>query len=186
MKTIHLLVALLAVAATAATRVQWAPKSDKGFDQAMESGKFVLQLFVEPKCPECGLFEKTAFRDEDVLTLLESRFVSIRSNVATSEARADAENYGVETYPTVLFFNSKGEQIHEASLQGASTSAEFLRHLLDVTTGKFEKASIQSGVQATGTAVEGAKPTSGGWSRPDTSASIEPPPLPDTASQASP
>lgn len=185
MKSLILALSLSCAASAAAPRVAWAPKSDKGFDQAMENGRFVMQVFVKPRCPECGLLEKSALKDEDVLTILSDRFVAIRSDLARADGRADAENYGVETFPTILFFTSKGAPIESATLDGTITSEILLRRLLEITSEKAPGTGA-SQIQATGQAVQGATPSGSGWSRPDTSSRIAPPPLPDTAAPAAP
>ncbi len=186
MKSLFFALSLAVVAGAAAPQITWAPKSDKGFDQAMESGKFVMQVFVKPRCPECGLLEKSALKDEDVRTLLSERFVAIRSDLARPDGKADAENYGVETFPTILFFNAKGAQIESATLQGTITTEKLLRQLLDIGSDKSGQGGGSSQIQATGQAVQGATPSGSGWSRPDTTARIAPPPLPDTAAPAAP
>jgi len=185
MKSIPMLLLALAFTSGAATpKINWAPKSDRGFDQAMEQGKFVLQLFVQPRCPECGLFEKTALKDPDVAAMIEDHFVAIRSDVGKPEGKADAENYAVETFPTILFFNSRGQQIDAAMLKGATPTADFLKQLLDITSGKFAQQGTKGLLLTTGEAVRGATAsTTTTWSKPDTSAKIAPPPLPDTSSQ---
>lgn len=186
MRTLLVLATVCAVAGAAAPRIDWAPKSDRGFDQAMEQRKFVLQVFVKPKCAECALLDRTAFKDPDVLEFLAEKFVAIRSDLARPDGRADAENYGIEVYPTVLFFNAKGEQIEGATLTGQLGSSEFLQHLVNVSNGKFGQAPGPALIQATGQATTATAPSTSGWSRPDTSATIAPPPLPDTAAPGAP
>lgn len=187
MRFLILALSLAAAASAAAPKIAWAPKSDKGFDQAMESRKFVMQVFVKPRCPECGLLEKAALKDEDVLTILADRFVAIRSDLSRPDGKADAENYGVEVFPTILFFDSKGALIEGATLQGTIPSEALLRQLLDITSGKGVQAPGGSAqIHATGQAIQGAAPSGTGWSKPDTTAKIAPPPLPDTAVPAAP
>lgn len=187
MKAAFILLVSLIAGNAAAQKVVWSPKSDKGFDQAMEERKFVLQYFMKPKCTECALLDRTVFKDPDIVNYLEERFVSIRSDIGSANGKIDAENYGVETYPSILFFNSKGEQIERATMTGIIGPNEFLQHLLNVTTGKFEQATAAtSQIQATGKAVTEAVPQGTAWSKPDTSAKIAPPPLPDTTAPKAP
>ena len=186
MRTLLVLATACAIAGAAVPKISWAPKSDKGFDQAMEQRKFVLQVFVKPKCAECALLERTSLKDPDVLELIEERFVAIRSDLAKPDGRTDAENYGIETFPTILFFNAKGEQIEGATLAGQLGASEFLQHLVNVSTGKFEQAPAPALIPATGQATTATPPSTSGWSRPDTAATIAPPPLPDTAAPSAP
>lgn len=186
MRILLVLATTCAIAGAAAPRIDWAPKSDRGFDQAMEQRKFVLQVFVKPKCAECALLERTVFKDPDVLEFLAEKFVAIRSDVAKPDGRTDAENYGVEDFPTVLFFNAKGEQVEGATLTGQLGADEFLQHLVNVASGKFGQAAAPALIPATGQATTATAPSSSGWSRPDTTATIAPPPLPDTAAPRAP
>lgn len=183
-----LLATLLATGTASAQKVAWAPKSDKGFDQAMEQGRFVLQFFVKPKCAECALLERTVFKDPDVTSYLGERFVAIRSDASTPNGKIDAENYGIETFPSILFFNSRGELIEHASLTGTLSPNEFLQHILNVTSGKLGGTDNTSSgqIQATAKPVTAAPPPATAWSRPDTTKKIAPPPLPDTTAPAAP
>lgn len=183
-----LLATILATGTASAQKIAWAPKSDKGFDQAMEQGKFVLQFFVKPKCAECALLERTVFKDPDVASYLGERFIAIRSDASTPNGKIDAENYGIETFPSILFFNSRGELIEHASVTGTLGANEFLQHILNVTSGKLDGAPAQAPgqVQATAKAVTAAPPPATTWSKPDTTKKIAPPPLPDTTAPAAP
>jgi len=182
-----LFLAILAAAVgAAAPKIAWAPKSDRGFDQAMEQRRFVLQLFVKPKCPECALLERTALQDPDVVSLIGDRFVAIRSDLSRPDGKSDAENYGVETFPTLLFFNARGEQIDGASLVGPVGGSDLLQHLVNITSGKFGQETVKGQISTTGQAVVGASPSGTSWSKPDTASKIAPPPLPDTAAPATP
>lgn len=189
MKAAFLLIAtLLATGSASAQKIAWAPKSDKGFDQAMEQGRFVLQFFVRPKCADCALLERTVFKDPDITSYLGERFVAIRSDASTPNGRIDAENYGIETFPSILFFNSRGELIEHATVSGMLGSSEFLQHILNVTSGKFSEGAVASTgqVQATAQAVAAPPPAATAWSKPDTTKTIAPPPLPDTTAPAAP
>lgn len=186
MRTLLVLATACAIAGAAVPKISWAPKSDKGFDQAMEQRKFVLQVFVKPKCAECALLDRTVFKDPDVLEFLDEKFVAIRSDIARPDGRADAENYGVEVFPTILFFNAKGEQVEGATLTGQLGPSEFLQHVVNVSNGKFGQAPAPGLISATGQATTATAPSTSGWSRPDTSATIAPPPLPDTAAPTAP
>lgn len=186
MRTLLVLATLCTVVGAASPSISWAPKSDRGFDQAMEQSKFVLQVFVKPKCAECVVLDRTSFKDRDVLELLAEKFVAIRSDMAKTDGRTDAENYGIEVFPTILFFNAKGQQIESATLTGQLGADEFFQHLVNVSTGKFDRAAGPALISTTGQATTATAPSTSGWSRPDTSATIAPPPLPDTAAPAIP
>lgn len=181
MKAVLILLATVLAGNAAAQKVAWAPKSDRGFDKAMEERRFVLQFFVKPKCAECALLDRTVFKDPDITTYLDEKFVAIRSDFATPSGRTDAENYGIETFPTIQFFNSRGELIDRATLVGPVDSNDFLKHILNVTAGVFSTPSGPSQITATGQAVKSAPPSNTAWSKPDTTAKIVPPPIPDTA-----
>lgn len=187
MKAAFILLACLLAGNAAAQKVAWSPKSDKGFDQAMEERKFVLEYFTKSRCTECALLERTLFKDPDIVDYLNERFVSIKSDIASPNGKTDAENYGVETYPSILFFNSRGEQIERATLVGVLGANEFLQHLLNVTAGKFDPGTAAtSQVLTTGKAVDAPVSQGTAWSKPDTSARIAPPPLPDTTTPTAP
>lgn len=187
MKVLFVLLAGLLASNAAAQKVAWSPKSDKGFDQAMEERKFVLQYFTKARCTECALLDRTVFKDPDIVNYLDERFVSIRSDIGSPNGKIDAENYGVETYPSILFFNSKGELIEKATMVGVLGANEFLQHLLNVTTEKFDHGTAPtSQIQVTGKGVDAPISQGTAWSKPDTSIRIAPPPLPDTTSPTVP
>lgn len=187
MRTAFILLAALFAGSASAQKISWIPSSDKGFDQAMEEGRYVLQFFVKPKCAECALVERTVFKDPDVVDYIADRFVSIRCDQATPKGRLDAENYGIDNFPSILFYNSRGELIEHATLTGNVEPNDFLKHILNVTTGKFEQpSSSTSQIQATGQAVKAEPARATAWSKPDTTTTIVPPPLPDTAAKTAP
>jgi thiol-disulfide isomerase/thioredoxin len=180
---------LLVTAAVAAPQqFRWAPTSDRGFDQAIENGKYIVQFFTEPRCAPCAKMERILMRDPEMASLVRQDFVAIRSDASLPEGAKDASNYGVEDFPTLLFFDRHGKQLEGATLQGVPDAAEIYQRFSDVSAGTFDIGKALPSTPSSGTSLpiqlELAIPASTGYSRPDTTRSIAPPPVPQDSSEA--
>ncbi len=106
-----LLLALIAALAIALAQpeVNWVLSYEEGLIRAKAEGKPVYLYFTKPDCPPCMMMEREAFRDPEVVSLLNEKFVPIKINVLE---RADlAAKYGVPGTPTHVFLWPNGTPI---------------------------------------------------------------------------
>jgi len=89
-------------------KIVWNSSLTEGFRLAQEKNKNLLVDFFKGDCKWCKRLDDSTFTDRDVIRLgLEFYFVKVNAIKDSSVAN----QYGVNAYPSVLLFNSKGEEI---------------------------------------------------------------------------
>ena len=89
-------------------KIVWNSSLTEGFRLAQEKNKNLLVDFFTEDCKWCKRLDDSTFTDRDVIRLgLEFYFVKVNAIKDSSVAN----QYGVNAYPSVLLFNSKGEEI---------------------------------------------------------------------------
>lgn len=66
-------------------------------------------------CGPCKWMAKTTFKDAAVETFMTKNFISYKMDMEKGEGIEFAKKNDVRVYPTLLYFNSKGEFIHRAA-----------------------------------------------------------------------
>ncbi|BDS11786.1 thioredoxin domain-containing protein [Aureispira anguillae] len=64
-------------------------------------------------CGPCKWMAKNIFVQDEVGVFLNQNFISYKMDMEKGEGPAFAEKYGVEAYPTLLYFNAEGEVMHK-------------------------------------------------------------------------
>lgn len=109
--------------------------------QAKKENKFIFVDAYTTWCIPCKLMSKEIFPREDVGTFMNKNFISIKVQMDTSKADhpdvkkwyADAAKmkslYRVVNYPTLLYFDPDGQQVHRTV--GQATAEDFIRNSSD-------------------------------------------------------
>ncbi len=72
-------------------------------------------LFVDAYttwCGPCKMMTRNTFPDGDVGALFNQSFINVKLDMEQGEGLAFAERYRVNAYPTLLFINPSGEEVH--------------------------------------------------------------------------
>jgi thiol-disulfide isomerase/thioredoxin len=96
----------------------------EALDKAATQNKYVFLDAYTTWCGPCKMLAAQTFPDSAVGALFNERFVSLKMDMEKGEGVALATKYGVELYPTLLFFTPGGKLIHRAS--GFYPPREFL------------------------------------------------------------
>jgi thiol:disulfide interchange protein DsbD len=91
--------------------------------------KPVLIDFSAEWCAGCHELDRKVFANPDVAPLLQ-RFVPLRVDATNPEdpkIEALFEQYNISGLPTVIFLNSKGEEVKEARVEGSVSKSSFLK-----------------------------------------------------------
>ncbi|MDC0892205.1 thioredoxin family protein [Pseudomonadales bacterium] len=94
-----------------ADEIQWfSGDVGQAFLQAKEEGKPIFLYWGAVWCPPCQEIKQTVFKSRRFISLTES-FIPIYLDGDTARAQAAGEQFGVKGYPTMIVFNSLGEEI---------------------------------------------------------------------------
>ncbi len=117
---------------------------DAGLEAAAHDGRPVLLSIQADWCHWCHVMNETTYRDPEVVSMLDERFVAARED---AELRPDlAERYAEYGWPATIVFAPDGTEI--LALRGHRTSAALLEILgaitSDIDAGRAPGASLPS------------------------------------------
>jgi thioredoxin-related protein len=120
---------------------------DEGMAKARQESKPVMVDFYTTWCKYCKMLDDTTYKDPEIASLLNSSFVSIKVDAESTDkvthdgkemTKAElAKAYGVQGYPTIWFFDEKGEKI--GPLPGYSPPEDFKPVLTYISSGAYSK-----------------------------------------------
>lgn len=106
-----LLAAVLSCAPeTPAGEIAWASSFEAGMKQAKEKGLPVMIDVYTDWCTWCTKLDKEVYTEDNVVAL-SKKFVCIKLD--PEKDTKNGAKYKVEGFPTILFTDSAGKQIHE-------------------------------------------------------------------------
>jgi len=115
---------------------------DQLFEKAAQEKKLVLMYFHFDGCGACVKMEKTAFRDQEVVDLYNSSFVSFNVNTLKGEGMETNKIYNVRSHPTFLFLDDEGKILHK--LVGVFSADSFLMEAQRVLKGESTYSKMVS------------------------------------------
>lgn len=86
----------------------------EAIQKAKNEGKIVFMDAYTTWCGPCKMMAVKVFPDSAVGAFFNARFVNLKTDMEKGEGPSLALRYGVEYYPTLLFFNAEGQVIHKA------------------------------------------------------------------------
>lgn len=95
--------------------------------RAKISNKPFIVYFTASWCLPCQKMEVESFKNSEVATLLNSKFMSIKMNEGEAESAELAVEYNVGGYPTFIIFDSNGKPI--GRMDGYQTKERFCSEL---------------------------------------------------------
>lgn len=66
-------------------------------------------------CGPCKMMDKQTFPDPSVGTFYNAQFINVKMDMEKGEGIQLAQTWNIHAYPTLLFFNPKGEMIHRVA-----------------------------------------------------------------------
>ena len=106
-----------------------------GFAEAARDGKPVMMDFYADWCAACIELDHQTYNQTEILDLANS-FVSIKMDLTARSEVNNARNrkYQVVGMPTVIFFDSNGQELERFSgFKGADDMAEVMQRVLQST-----------------------------------------------------
>lgn len=109
---------------------------DEAFAAAKQSGKPIYLYWGAVWCPPCHAISATVFKSPDFLER-SKLFIPVYLDGDTENAQAQGEKFGVRGYPTMIVFDSDGEEITRIP-NGIDLQA--YANILDLTLGETSSA----------------------------------------------
>lgn len=112
----------------------WEPYTPSKLNQAMREGKPVMLDFTADWCGVCKELEDGPFSDSGVIRAAE-RFTRLQvdgTDRNDPKMLAAVRKYDVKGFPTIIFFNSSGNEVRSARVTGFVNSAELIKLLESV------------------------------------------------------
>ncbi len=89
--------------------IAWTDWSDSAFERARADGRLVLLDLGAVWCHWCHVMEETTYKDPEVVSLIQTRFVPVRVD---QDARPDLSNrYEDYGWPATVVFDSAGQEL---------------------------------------------------------------------------
>ncbi len=111
------------------SRSIWKPYSKQAIADSIAHHKPVVIDFFAEWCPNCHELDRTVFSLPQVQAKL-AQVTALRmdaTNQDDSEVQKIIQEYGVEGVPTVIFLDSKGQEVKDSRVIGLVTPEEFLQ-----------------------------------------------------------
>ncbi|HEY3875644.1 MAG TPA: thioredoxin fold domain-containing protein [Candidatus Kapabacteria bacterium] len=100
---------------------------------AVKEHKTVMIDFYTTWCGWCKTLDKNTYTDESVSKLAAEKFIALKIDAEKGEGIALSKQYKVTGYPTILFFDKKGNMIER--IGGYQPPGQFLRSMQTAAAG---------------------------------------------------
>ena len=85
---------------------------DKAIQRAKKEHKIIFMDSYTTWCRPCKKLDKEVFSNEKVAAFFNEQFVNLKMDMEKGEGPALAERYHIFVYPTLLFFDMNGKEVH--------------------------------------------------------------------------
>ena len=123
--------------ANRAHEIGWRAWSDDAFADAQRADKPILLGISAVWCHWCHVMDETSYSDDDVIRLINERFVPIRVD---NDQRPDVNlRYNMGGWPTTAFLTPDGEIIHGGTYVPPEQMRSYVVQVADVWRDKREE-----------------------------------------------
>lgn len=84
------------------------------FNQAQQEQKLIFVVAYSTSCHNCQEMQEKVYPATTVGTVFNQKYINVKIDVDRASATDFSLKYGIIAYPTYLFLNDKGEQVHRA------------------------------------------------------------------------
>lgn len=112
------------------SRVNTLTELNQALEKAKSQKKIAMLDFYADWCISCKIFERDTFSDPAVQAAL-SNTLLLQADLSdlNAEHQAMLDRFGLFGLPSILFFNTQGEELRPARIQGEMNAKQFLSHL---------------------------------------------------------
>ncbi|MFN3952114.1 MAG: thioredoxin family protein [Thermaurantimonas sp.] len=115
--------------------------------KAKLEGKLVFVDAYTTWCGPCKWLSKEVFPDEELGAFYNKNFISIQLDMERGEGIEFAEKYAVRAFPTLIYFDANGKEIHR--LLGAREAARLLAETREIMIEDNRFISLKNRVEST-------------------------------------
>jgi tetratricopeptide (TPR) repeat protein len=115
------------IAYPAIAQVSWIPKFDEALEQSQSSGKLIVVDLYADWCPPCRKMAQNVYPDIEFINFSRSQIYMLLDAEVDSEGIRLSRKFNVDSYPTILILDSKGQEIDR--LIGGRDAKELMRDL---------------------------------------------------------
>lgn len=137
---VAVLTAVLAFISLAHAEVKFKDMTlSEALKEAKTEKKLIMIDFFTDWCKWCKVLDQKTYSDEEVGKFADSHFVSIKINADDKGGPGTqiANKYQIQGYPTVIFLNDKGVEVHR--VVGYQEAKTFLTSMKTATDKKAQK-----------------------------------------------
>lgn len=93
-------------------------------------------------CGPCKAMDRDVFPQPEVGEFFNSHFINVKRDMEKGEGLALREKYAVKAYPTYLFINSEGKEVHR--IVGGSSAEKFLERAQVALNPEAQRATLEA------------------------------------------
>lgn len=79
--------------------------------QAAKEGKLLFINFYADWCLPCKMMEESTYKDEEIAVFMHKNCICLHINGDSEKGKLLRQNYAVNIFPTLLFFNKNGNEV---------------------------------------------------------------------------
>jgi thioredoxin-related protein len=113
-----------------AQKIAWAKSYSAALQEAKKTNRPVMIDFYTDWCGWCKRLDKDVYTNEQVVKLARD-FVSVKIN-AEREGISEAQKYGIQSFPTILFVNAQGNVV--GTIKGYLPAGKFAAEMQETLT----------------------------------------------------
>ncbi len=95
---------------------------ESGQNKAKEEGRLFFVEFYADWCTPCKWMDKTTFKNDQVVEILNDNYVPLKLDIETNEGDQLKGKFEVRMLPTILIFNSEGRMVERVEKTLSSES----------------------------------------------------------------
>lgn len=111
-------------------------------NRAGEEDKLIFLDAYAVWCGPCKAMDRDVFPRPEVGEFFNTQFINVKRDMEKGEGLTLRERYDVRAYPTYLFINSKGEEVHR--IVGSSSAEAFVERAQAALNPDMQRASLEA------------------------------------------
>ena len=136
--TVALLICAVSVPVTAVDQIKWY-SYEEGVDIGMSENKKIFINFYADWCKFCETMDRQTFQDVDIISYLNSHFISIKVDV--EREKSVARKYNINPLPDAWFLSKTGDVI--GNKPGFLSAGDLMPILQFIHTGSYLQMSYR-------------------------------------------